>query len=304
MIRLVLFFHCILFSTTLFAQQHILEAYFLQIRAGKSPSLPLEASKKDNAAIILNILPLYLSDSTLTVRAHALSLTNLIGTESNLSTIRVKAVQQLISAVKDQDSGTVGSALLFLTGFKKNDFTKPNLDTLYSIFRHKPSHLNILIRLMGYLEILPAKNDLFNMSQDQSLARKDRWTAMLALARMNDEQAINDILNRVKRMPLTDAVVYEIFPDLIFTRRPEAISFLVEAIYNDAKNCESANSDSAERIPCAYRIMEMLAPVIANYPLKQNASGDIETADYMGALQQVRNWFKNNKNYTILRDTY
>ena len=157
---------------------------------------------------------------------------------------------------------------------------------------------------MGYLEIQTSKNDLYNLSQDQSLGRKDRWTAMLALARMNDEQAITDVLNRVKRMPLTDAVVYDIFPDLVFTRRPEAISFLVEAIYSDAKNCESPNSDNAERIPCAYRIMEMLAPVIENYPLKQNASGDIETTDYTGALQQVRNWFKSYTNYSILRDTY
>jgi hypothetical protein len=78
----------------------------------------------------------------------------------------------------------------------------------------------------------------------------------------------------------------------------------VEALNNDAKNCESANSDNTERIPCAYRIMEMLAPIIENYPLKQNASGDIETNDYPMALQTVREWFKINKAYKILRDTY
>jgi hypothetical protein len=38
--------------------------------------------------------------------------------------------------------------------------------------------------------------------------------------------------------------------------------------------------------------------------LKQNASGDIETNDYPMALQKVREWFKINKEYKILRDTY
>ncbi|MBI3218932.1 MAG: hypothetical protein HYZ44_05445 [Bacteroidetes bacterium] len=292
------------FVADLFAQQTKLENYFAQTRAGKYPTIPIEIAKPENASSALNALSTYLNDSTVVIRQRAASLSRYIGTQSNVNSIRAKAINQLVFASKDKDSGNVGAALLYLTEFRKKDFSKSNLDTLYSIFKRKQAHLNILIRLMGYLEIQTSKNDLYNLSQDQSLGRKDRWTAMLALARMNDEQAITDVLNRVKRMPLTDAVVYEIFPDLVFTRRPEAISFLVEAIYSDAKNCESPNSDNAERIPCAYRIMEMLAPVIENYPLKQNASGDIETTDYTGALQQIRNWFKANKNYTILRDTY
>lgn len=253
---------------------------------------------------VLNYLPKYFTDSVANIRLRATSLAKTIGTTSKISTIRSKAVQQIISASKDKDSGNAGAALISLTEFKKTDFSKIDQDTLYAIFKRKTAHVNTLIRLMGYLEILSSKNDLYNLSQDASLARKDRWAAMLALARMGDQQAFDDVLNRIKRMPVGDAVVYEVFPDLIYTRRPEAISYLVEALNNDAKNCESANSDNPERIPCAYRIMEMLAPVIENYPLKQNASGDIDTNDYPAALQKVRDWFKTNKEYKILRDTY
>ncbi len=302
--RFVLLLLYLSFVADLFAQQTKLENYFAQTRAGKYPTIPTEIAKPENASGSLNTLSTYLNDSTVVIRQRAASLSRYIGTQSKVSSVRTKAVDQLVIASKDKDNGNVGAALLYLTEFRKKDFSKANLDTLYLIFKRKRAHLNTLIRLMGYLEIQTSKNDLYSLSQDQSLGRKDRWTVMLALARMNDEQATTDVLNRVKRMPLTDAVVYEIFPDLVFTRRPEAISFLVEAIYSDAKNCESPNSDNAERIPCAYRIMEMLAPVIENYPLKQNASGDIETTDYTGALQQVRNWFKYNKSYSILRDTY
>ncbi len=103
---------------------------------------------------------------------------------------------------------------------------------------------------------------------------------------------------------MTDAVVYEIFPDLVYTRSQEAITYLVEALNSDAKNCESANAESEEKIPCAYRVMEMLAPVIENYPLKLSESDDIETTDYPGALQKVRDWFKVNKGFKILKDRY
>lgn len=285
-------------------QKKSLENYFAQVRAGKYPTIPPEINKPENATATLNALPGYLSDSTVAVRAKAALLARVVGTQSKISTMRTKAVQQLIAATKDKDSGNAGSALTYLTEFKKTDFNKLNRDTLYAIFKRKPAHLNTLIRLMGYLEIQSSKNDLFNLSQNTSIGRKDRWAAMLALARMDDQQAIDDILNRIKRMPVTDAVVYDVFPDLVYTRRPEAVAYLVEALNSDAKNCESANSDSNERIPCAYRIMEMLAPVIENYPLKQNATGDIETNDYPAALQKVREWLKVNKGYKILKDRF
>ena len=302
--RLLLLFLLLVASSLVFAQQKGLENYFAQVRVGKYPALTAELTKPENAQVILTTLPKYLTDSVATIRFRATSLARTIGTTSKISAIRSKALQQIISSAKDKDSGNAGAALFSLTEFKKTDFSKIDQDTLYAIFKRKTAHINTLIRLMGYLEILSSKNDLYNLSQDASLARKDRWAAMLALARMGDQQAFDDVLNRIKRMPVGDAVVYEVFPDLIYTRRPEAISYLVEALNNDAKNCESANSDNPERIPCAYRIMEMLAPVIENYPLKQNASGDIDTNDYPAALQKVRDWFKTNKEYKILRDTY
>jgi hypothetical protein len=291
-------------SIDVIAQQTNLVNYFTKVREGKYPTLPAEVAKPENSANALDALLIYFNDSSAIVRAKAALLARYIGTQSKLGMVRAKSVQQLISTAKDKDIGNAGSSLVFLTEFKKSDFSKANLDSLYSLFKRRSNHLNKLIRLMGYLEIYPAKNELFTLSQDQRLGRNDRWAAMLALARLDDEQAANDLLNRVKRMPLTDGVVYEIFPDLIFTRRPEVIAFLIESLYSDAKNCEPTNSTSNDRVPCAYRIMEMLAPIIENYPLQQNASGDIETTDYPAALQKVREWFKAKNNYKILRDRY
>ncbi|MFM7853903.1 MAG: hypothetical protein ACKO96_18765 [Flammeovirgaceae bacterium] len=294
----------LLMSSGLLAQQKNLETYFAQVRSGKHPNVPLDLTKPENATATLNRLPNFLNDSVVIVRGRAAGISRLIGTQSKITANRAKAVQQLVIAAKDKDSGNAGAALTFLSEFKKTDFSTVDKDTLFVLFKRKSAHLNILIRLMGYLEIQSSKSDLFNLSQNSSFARKERWAALLALARMNDEQAAADIIARVKRMPVTDAVVYEVFPDLVYTRRREATEYLIESLNSDSKNCESANSESAERVPCAYRAMEMLAPIIENYPLKLNESGDIETNDYPTALQKVRDWFKVNKDYKILRDKF
>jgi hypothetical protein len=291
-------------STTSFAQQKNLTNFFAQVRAGKYPNIPTEASKPENATSFLNALPVYFKDTLVAVRSKAAAITRTIGTQSKVATVRTAAVQQLITAAQDKDSGNVGAALMYLTEFKKTDFTKANKDTLHSLLKNKSPHIDVVMKLIGYLDMQEVNNELYALSQDAAMGRKERWTSMLALARMGNGQAAGDIMNRVKRMPLTDAVVYEIFPDLVYTRNKEVMAYLTEALNSDSKNCESANADSNEKIPCAYRVMEMLAPVIENYPLKLSESGDIETTDYPGALLKVRNWLKEQKEIKILKDRY
>jgi hypothetical protein len=291
-------------STTSFAQQKNLTNFFAQVRAGKYPNIPVEASKPENATNFLNALPIYFRDTVVVVRSKAAAIARTIGTQSKVVTVRTTAVQQLIAATRDKDSGNTGAALMYLTEFKKTDFTKANKDSLHNLLKNKSTHIDVVMKLIGFLEMKETNNELYALSQDVAMGRKERWTSMLALARMGDGQAAGDIMNRVKRMPLTDAVVYEIFPDLVYTRNKEVITYLIEALNSDSKNCESANADSNEKIPCAYRVMEMLAPVIENYPLKLSESGDIETTDYPGSLQKVRNWLKEQKELKILKDRY
>jgi hypothetical protein len=297
----ILFF----FTTTLlFGQTKALDNFFAQVRAGKYPNIPAEVNKPESATTLLNALPIYFKDTMVLVRSKAAAIARTIGTKSKVATVRTKAVQQLLNATRDKNSGNTGAALMYLTEFKKTDFSKANKDSLHNLLKRRSAHIDVVMKLIGYLEMQEANNELYALSQDVAMGRKERWTSMLALARMGDDRAAEDIMNRVKRMPVTDAVVYEIFPDLVYSRSQEAITYLVEALNSDAKNCESANAESEEKIPCAYRVMEMLAPVIENYPLKLSESGDIETTDYPGALQKVRDWFKINRQYKILKDRY
>lgn len=48
------------------------------------------------------------------------------------------------------------------------------------------------------------------------------------LARMGDEQAISTIMNRVQRIPVSDDVGYQLFPDLVYTRARPILNYLIE----------------------------------------------------------------------------
>ena len=294
----------LLVTTTALAQTKSVDTYFAQIRAGKYANVPAEVSKPELASGLLKSLSVYATDTLPTLRARAAGLVRTIGLQSKVQSVRTQAVQQLVAAAKDKDTGNAGVVLNHLTGFRKNDFSSAAKDSLYAYFQRKSGNMNTLIRLLGYLNVQKAKNELFALSQSGAAGRKDRWAALLALSRMGDEQAINDVMNRVKRMPVSDALAYEVCPDLVYTRRREAFNYLLETLNSDAKNCESADPERPSRIPCAYRVMEMLAPAIGNYPLKLSDSGDVVTSDYPAALAQVREWFQVNKEFKILDDKY
>lgn len=285
-------------------QPKILESYFSQLKAGKYPNIPNEVNRAENADPFLNAIGVYLKDTVAIVRLRAIAMSYDIGNKSKISALRSKAVAQIMNAARDHNSANSGAALTYLTHFLKTDFSKAAKDSLKTLLASRPPHIDVLVKLIGFLELNDSMNDLYAITQNPSIGRKERWSAMLALARMNDELAAQDVVNRIRRMPVTDAVVYQVFPDLVYTRNREAINILIEALNSDAKNCESADAERSGKIPCAYRVMEMLAPAIEGYPLKLSESGDIQTADYPGALQIVRNWFKEHPDYKISKDKF
>jgi hypothetical protein len=111
-------------------------------------------------------------------------------------------------------------------------------------------------------------------------------------------------MKRVSKLPMNDNLVYNIFPDLVFTHRPEAIAFLVEELGSNERNCLSADIEREVRIPCGYRIMEQLAPVIGGFPFDLDESGDLKTSNYPAALATVRQWFSDHNTYVILNRRY
>ena len=143
------------------------------------------------------------------------------------------------------------------------------------------------------------------MDQKEGTSAQDRWAMRLALARMGEPDMTDYCLARLKKVKVNDDVVYEFIPDLIYTRQKPIFDHLLTLIESDEKNCSSSNPDSDEKIICAYRIIEQIAPYIENFPAKVDVSGELQTNDYAKLLVEVRTWItQNRESYKIVDNNF
>ncbi|MBT1705419.1 hypothetical protein [Chryseosolibacter indicus] len=293
------------FPLSVYAQEanELLHLYFSEVRAEKYPAIPKQFTLAENAKSVLGALSVYIQDSLNTVRAKAYTITQLTGNAARQSQVRSRAVDQLIQASKDNDSGNAGLAISYLTTFRKDDFGEASKDTLRNLIKRKSAHFDQLMKLAGFLELKDLQEDIRPYSQKGNVTNI-RWAAIVSLARMGDPIASADMMRRVRKLPVGDDLIYKIFPDLIYSRHPDAIAYMVEVLHRQESECNTADAERPAAIPCGYRVMEQLAPVIQGYPLELDESGDVKTKDYEVALQTVREWFIKHKNYTILRDRF
>lgn len=276
-------------------------AYFAQVRANQNPSsLGLVAALKSNPQALALIRP-FTNDTLVNVRSAAFSLASRVGQQTTISDIRREAVSILLEGGKDADSGINGLVASAVTRFSHADFKTDVLDSLRALLQRVPPHYDKWVKAAGYLGITDQVQTINLQIQSGALKSKSyRWAALLALSRLGDEAAINQVMDRVTKLGINDDVVYEVLPGLAYTRHPKAVKYLVDALQSDAYQCESADPESVATIPCAYRIMELLAPIIKDFPLQVDGSGDINTKDYAKALRDARAWFsKNQSSYQI-----
>ena len=66
-------------------------------------------------------------DTLYAVRSKAYGIINSVGSNSRIADIRHVAVNKLIEACKDKESGNVGQALDYLSTYLKPDFLRSNL---------------------------------------------------------------------------------------------------------------------------------------------------------------------------------
>jgi hypothetical protein len=296
----------IITSSFAFAQPHAKQVnnYFMSVRKSKNTSIAgnLLTDRINENNILSSVIP-YTNDSLNEIRYAAYSLIAAIGQKSISISFRQRIVTSLTSGWRDKDSGINGLVGSALQQFKQPDFTNPARDSLRTLVQIIPPYYDKLVKLCGSLNMTDQITIIQSQIQFNTIKSKsDKWSAYLALCRMGNAQAITYVMTRVKKLGVNDDVVYEVFPDLVYTRQREAIAYIVESLNSDAKNCESPNPEMSEAIPCAYRIMEYLAPIIKDFPLKTDATGDLAVPDYKTALAQARSWFSSHPNYEIIVD--
>ncbi len=239
----------------------------------------------------------FYKDSLPLIRQKAYYLTYKKGS-SGKKNIKTEAVSILVKGCKDKSGSVVGQNISFLQEFSPLAFNEQAKATINELLiKRQMSHFKSLVLLAGYIgtgqELMKKK-----LLQEET-SRERKWAYSLALARMGDEDRISFCVAKVKQMPLNNNTVEFLIPELVYMRKKQAIAYCIEIISSNEKACFSPNPDKPQEILCGYRVMELIAPVIVDFPFNTDATGSIDTNDYEGALKSVRNWFEEQQDYLI-----
>lgn len=268
--------------------------YAEQFRESRSVAMPAMLKEQKFAEEVIEAASVFFRDTIPFVRGQMYALVAQAGANAKEHGLRQQTVRKLANASSDWENLDV--LIGQLARFDPGDFSPAATDTLALLFRKNPPYHDQLARLCGVLGIVELRDDLKALSGPATKNQRLRWAALLALARMGDKEALNGIMKRVQRLPVNDDVVYEVFPDLIYTLQRPAIDYLIVELNSDEKKCSTADDTP---VTCAYRIMEMLAEAVEKYPLQTDVSGDIKSKDYEKSLTTVRQWFNKNRDYQI-----
>ena len=284
-----------------------LSEYMYRVRTEKYAPMPdRQLYSTPNANDLLNLLTTYYADSLAKVRLKACYLTYKAAKNVEDTILKQDAVMVLVFMLKDPDSGNVGSVASWLSEFTPDDFNPRARDSLVSALHNQVYYRDKIIKLTAFVGLKDQIEYIqTNLRNGVYQSGADKWAAHLALARMGVEYEINFCLEMVKRQGVNDDVVYELVPDLIYTRQKKTMDYVIELLHDKAKNCTSGNPEYGGEIMCGYRIMEFLAPVIKDFPLPVDSTGDLMVENYKKALKQLREWFLNRDNqYELITNVY
>lgn len=255
--------------------------------------------------VVLEETEAFKSDTLSGIRSFRIQLINRAGTFSTDTSIRKKAVYELAEACKDEDETIRDFAAGSLKRFTKQDFTSQAKQHLKELLEYDHGYYKHVVQLIGWLDMQGERKQLEGLLEDTTHNNPEiKWKVHTALARLGREASIDYCVNYAKSKDMNDLLVRFVLKDLAYIKQKEAVGYLVSELYIDEQNCRAANPMSSARITCAYRIMELLAPVVKNYPYKIKYGTQLEAPSYDKALEDIRKWFKENPDYEILREGF
>ncbi len=177
-----------------------------------------------------------------------------------------------------------------------NEYFNKQSKTLLSsiLLKESVQHYKSIIRLSGKLNIDGLIPYYESRLQDDNIDTSTKWNIELVLGRMGDLDKVKSCLKKVQQFSISDQVIYNLIPDLLYLHNRFCYDYILQQILVDNINCTSTDPDSEVKITCAYRLIEMIAPYIKDFPIELYESGDIVTDDYERTLLEVRNWILQN----------
>lgn len=256
-------------------------------------------------SLSLQLVTTLYEDTLQVVRSRGYYLTRKIGLSASNPDIRQQAVRQLLSGLDDPEAAVVGHVMTGLSAFRRMDYDDAARAIVAGYLGTSLPYYDRLLRLAGFLNLQEQATLIRQKLADGSFSKTERWAARLALARLGDETVLSAMLDKLDQVPVSEDLIYEVGPDLIYTRQKAAFDFLVSLLQSEEANCLSADPDATQKIACGYRVMELFPGVVQDFPLEAGPSGDLITDNYREALLTARTWFEERGDeYTIIDVTY
>jgi len=213
-----------------------------------------------------------------------------------------KDIPLLITQMSFSESDIVKTAIHQLKRHSITDFTEQ--DRLQIANRLKPDqyHLQGVIELAGFLQL---RDSLDGMDPKHLSTESLKNAHALALVRSGDQKLRETMLSNIMKMAVDDAYVHQVAPMLIYTRQRDCIDHILLQILSDQPSCSPSDPETNGQIVCGYRLMELVAPVLEDFPYSVSKSGSLQAENYREALRVVRQWIKTHQSsYRIDATSY
>jgi hypothetical protein len=279
------------------SMEKVVNSFFRQYARDKNIVTSSKELLRNDTNIVIERISRFTTDTSIDKRYATFRLAEYLSKSQKGERTKTKAIDILVQGLKDKDGGIVYYSQKALTTLNKSDFSLEQKYTIRQKIEEGPQpHYDYLIKIGGWLEI----KDLVyffrqNIQDKKKTTGRERWAMRLALARMGEQDMVDYCLGKAENASLNDDVIYELVPDLVYTRQKKIFSFLFKIIESDEKKCSSPNPDSNENILCAYRVIEKIAPVIEQFTLKTDRTGDLICNNPDEILSVSREWIKENK---------
>jgi len=275
-----------------------------QIREGKPINEQLNIiCKGSNFEVVEKTCLPYFLDTVPSIRIQAIRYLAITSLKSSDIENKKKSIDYLLQNCFDENSGVVNAAYNYVKQFEIEDFNDKAMNLLDSLILYgkyyRPDSYKIAACHNKNTVKILLKNKLSTVT-----SKPEIWQLNLALCRIGDNQAKNYVLSVLKHVNINSEFIYNVVPDLIYTRQSDIYNFLFNIIKDPSYKCVSSNPDDEKLINCGYYLVELLAGEIDKFPLSVNDFGELKEPLTEKSLQEVRDWYHSHPEFKIITNKY
>jgi hypothetical protein len=291
------------FSWCSFGQTTIKDEVYTFLKNGsKDQTLQSKLLQEPKQNEVYEALSAYVSDSLNKNRPGAIQLIKNAEKKVKDPIFRKEQLAVLFVALEKMPLKETKECINLMCKYEKAAFTNDQIDLIRDYLALPKIERKQAVLLLGFVGRADDADYLNAMATLYPLSKEENYYKQLAQVRLKNAKATEEYLIKFKSMSIDDNFVTNLLKDAVYTRNMDLIQSLLLSCLSGELNCYSANNDATAMIPCAYRILEALAPIIQGFPVKIDRTGEI-VGDPQAELEKAKTWIQAHQNDFILIDT-